>query len=220
MTPREHADDSQGSILNAISLEEHPFIRKALVGAVETTARLAHARDLLSPGRVPQPEDSNLVQTLRQDVFQEPRHHEFVPRHPESRPWPKLGQRVEKQMATKNRRNRRQHLPRLSNLHGGDRTGRQPLFQPIPRPWRRATAVPHRSPGYVPARPIGRRPSRYSRKQAALDHLRPRCEADECGAMNEWLAVASQAEVAHGPTGCLVSLNDMADRAPARPARR
>jgi hypothetical protein len=32
-------------------------------------------------------------------------------------------------------------------------------------------------------------------------------EADECGAMNEWLAVASQAEVAHGPTGCLVSLN-------------
>jgi flavorubredoxin len=39
-------------------------------------------------------------------------------------------------------------------------------------------------------------------------------EADECGAMNEWLAVAPQAEVAHGQTGCLVSLNDMADRAP------
>ena len=39
-------------------------------------------------------------------------------------------------------------------------------------------------------------------------------EADECGAMNEWLAVASQAEVAHGQTGCLVSLNDMADRPP------
>jgi flavorubredoxin len=39
-------------------------------------------------------------------------------------------------------------------------------------------------------------------------------EADECGAMNEWLAIAPQAEVAHGPTGCLVSLNDMADRAP------
>ena len=39
-------------------------------------------------------------------------------------------------------------------------------------------------------------------------------EADECGAMNEWLAVAPQAEVAHGATGCLVSLNDMADRAP------
>jgi flavorubredoxin len=39
-------------------------------------------------------------------------------------------------------------------------------------------------------------------------------ESDECGAMNEWLAVAPQAAVAHGATGCLVSLNDMADRAP------
>lgn len=39
-------------------------------------------------------------------------------------------------------------------------------------------------------------------------------EADECGAMNEWLAAAPQAEVAHGQTGCSVSLNDMADRAP------
>lgn len=39
-------------------------------------------------------------------------------------------------------------------------------------------------------------------------------EADECGAMNEWLAVAPQAQLAHGQTGCMVSLNDMADRAP------
>lgn len=39
-------------------------------------------------------------------------------------------------------------------------------------------------------------------------------EADECGAMNDWLALAPQAEVAHGQTACLVSLNDMADRAP------
>jgi flavorubredoxin len=39
-------------------------------------------------------------------------------------------------------------------------------------------------------------------------------EADECGAMNDWLAVAPQAQVTHGQTGCLVSLNDMADRAP------
>lgn len=39
-------------------------------------------------------------------------------------------------------------------------------------------------------------------------------EADECGAMNEWLAVAPQAEVAHGQTACMVSLNDVADRAP------
>jgi len=39
-------------------------------------------------------------------------------------------------------------------------------------------------------------------------------EADECGAMNEWLAAAPQAEVAHGQTACMVSLNDMADRPP------
>jgi flavorubredoxin len=39
-------------------------------------------------------------------------------------------------------------------------------------------------------------------------------EADECGAMNDWLAVAPHAEIAHGMTGCMVSLNDMADRAP------
>jgi flavorubredoxin len=39
-------------------------------------------------------------------------------------------------------------------------------------------------------------------------------EADESGAMNEWLSVAPQAEVAHGQTGVLVSLNDMADRTP------
>ncbi len=39
-------------------------------------------------------------------------------------------------------------------------------------------------------------------------------EADECGAMNEWLAAAPGAEVAHGQTGCDVSLNDMADRPP------
>lgn len=39
-------------------------------------------------------------------------------------------------------------------------------------------------------------------------------EADECGAMNEWLAAAPQATVAHGQTGVMVSLNDMADRPP------
>ena len=39
-------------------------------------------------------------------------------------------------------------------------------------------------------------------------------EADECGAMNEWLAIAPHAEPAHGRTGCMVSLNDMADRPP------
>src|SRR5690349_18497168 len=39
-------------------------------------------------------------------------------------------------------------------------------------------------------------------------------EADECGSMNDWLGIAPQAEIAHGATGCMVSLNDMADRAP------
>ena len=39
-------------------------------------------------------------------------------------------------------------------------------------------------------------------------------EADECGAMNEWLAVAPHATPAHGRTCCMVSLNDYADRTP------
>lgn len=39
-------------------------------------------------------------------------------------------------------------------------------------------------------------------------------ESDECGAMNEWLAIAPHAQVAHGETGCNVSLYDMADRPP------
>ncbi len=39
-------------------------------------------------------------------------------------------------------------------------------------------------------------------------------EADECGSMNEWLAAAPAAEVAHGVIGCMVSLNDLADRPP------
>lgn len=39
-------------------------------------------------------------------------------------------------------------------------------------------------------------------------------EADECGAMNEWLAVAPGATPAHGATGVMVSLYDFADRTP------
>ncbi|MDP8991975.1 MAG: MBL fold metallo-hydrolase [Actinomycetota bacterium] len=39
-------------------------------------------------------------------------------------------------------------------------------------------------------------------------------EADECGSMNQWLAAAPGAEVAHGAVGCMVSINDMADRPP------
>jgi len=39
-------------------------------------------------------------------------------------------------------------------------------------------------------------------------------EADECGAMNQWLAAAPNAAVAHGELACDVSLNDLADRPP------
>lgn len=39
-------------------------------------------------------------------------------------------------------------------------------------------------------------------------------EADECGAMNRFLEAAPDAQVAHGALGCMVSINDMADRPP------
>jgi len=39
-------------------------------------------------------------------------------------------------------------------------------------------------------------------------------ESDECGAMNEFLAKAPHATVAHGALGCAVSLNDLCDRPP------
>ena len=51
-----------------------------------------------------------------------------------------------------------------------------------------------------------------------LDRLRwvafGHVESDECGAMNEFLAAAPHAQVLHGGLGCLVSLNEMADRPP------
>jgi len=51
-----------------------------------------------------------------------------------------------------------------------------------------------------------------------LDRLRwisfGHVESDECGAMNAWLAAAPMAQVAHGMTACMVSLNDLADRPP------
>lgn len=53
-------------------------------------------------------------------------------------------------------------------------------------------------------------------KLVPLDSLRwitfGHVEADECGSMNQWLAAAPRAEVAHG--GVMVSLNDLADRPP------
>jgi hypothetical protein len=39
-------------------------------------------------------------------------------------------------------------------------------------------------------------------------------EADELGAMNQFLAAAPAAEVVHGPLAVMVSLNDLADRPP------
>jgi flavorubredoxin len=39
-------------------------------------------------------------------------------------------------------------------------------------------------------------------------------EPDECGALNEWLAVAPRAQAAGGPVAAMVMLSDFADRAP------
>jgi flavorubredoxin len=39
-------------------------------------------------------------------------------------------------------------------------------------------------------------------------------EADECGALNQWLAAAPAAEVVHSRLACQVSLGDLADRPP------
>ena len=39
-------------------------------------------------------------------------------------------------------------------------------------------------------------------------------EADESGAMNEWLAAAPEAQVTVGAIGCMLSVNDLAIRAP------
>ncbi len=39
-------------------------------------------------------------------------------------------------------------------------------------------------------------------------------ESDECGAMNQWLAAAPHAQIVFNPLGCMVSLDDLADRPP------
>lgn len=55
-------------------------------------------------------------------------------------------------------------------------------------------------------------------KVVPIDRLRwisfGHVESDECGSMNAWLAAAPKAQVVHGFTACLVSLNDLADRPP------
>jgi flavorubredoxin len=57
---------------------------------------------------------------------------------------------------------------------------------------------------------VGRVSSLERLRWITFGHL----EADECGAMNLLLAAAPHAQVAHGVMGCLVSLNDLADRPP------
>ncbi len=101
---------------------------------------------------------------------------------------------------------------RLSTFVPRHRPARGLLFQPVPGSRRRAADVSHRLAQDVSAQPRRREPAYPARalRWITFGHY----EADECGAMNEWLAVAPQAQVAHGQTGCLVSLNDMADRAP------
>jgi flavorubredoxin len=39
-------------------------------------------------------------------------------------------------------------------------------------------------------------------------------ESDECGSMNLWLDAAPDAQILFNPLGCMVSLNDLADRPP------
>lgn len=60
--------------------------------------------------------------------------------------------------------------------------------------------------------------SRAASSILALDSIRwisfGHIESDECGSMNQWLAVAPVAQVVHGAIACMVSLNDLADRPP------
>ena len=60
--------------------------------------------------------------------------------------------------------------------------------------------------------------SEAARSVMPIDRLRwisfGHVEADECGAMNLWLAAASNSQIVHGEIACDVSLNDLADRPP------
>lgn len=60
--------------------------------------------------------------------------------------------------------------------------------------------------------------SKAAARVVPLDKLRwiafGHYEADECGSVNDWLAVAPRAEIAHGAVGVMVSVTDAADRPP------
>jgi flavorubredoxin len=68
----------------------------------------------------------------------------------------------------------------------------------------------HRSMLPAEAEQVGRIVPLERLRWITLGHI----ESDECGSMNELLAAAPHAEVAHGAPGCMVSLNEMADRPP------
>ena len=54
----------------------------------------------------------------------------------------------------------------------------------------------------------------HAGRAAALDRASATSSPTSAAAMNEWLAAAPERQVAHGAIGCMVSLNDMADRPP------
>lgn len=60
--------------------------------------------------------------------------------------------------------------------------------------------------------------SQAAAKVVAIERLRwvsfGHVESDECGAMNEWLAAAPRSQVLFNGLGCMVSLDDLADRPP------
>lgn len=67
-------------------------------------------------------------------------------------------------------------------------------------------------------RPLFASVSRAAARVLDLGRLRwisySHAEADECGALNEWLAAAPNAQPLHSPLGCALWLNDAADRPP------
>lgn len=68
----------------------------------------------------------------------------------------------------------------------------------------------HRAMFPAVAEAVGRVLPVESLRWITFGHL----EADESGSMNQWLAAAPRAEVAHGALGCAVSLDDLCDRPP------
>ena len=105
---------------------------------------------------------------------------------------------------------RRRHL---SHQHARAAAGRAGLqLQPVPAGRRRAAAVPHRP---APALPAG---ARRGGSVLPVERLRyvglSHFEADECGSLNQWLALAPQAQPLCSQVAAMVSVGDLADRAP------